>query len=111
MRHRVRPVPSRDAGVQLIQAATLEAALRELREREVRSILVEGGAELAGALLTEALVDRMIIFQAPVVLGAGARSAFAYVPPSALPGAPRWRVVGRRLIGQDLMTVYAPGAA
>lgn len=101
----------RGAGVQLVEAGTLDAALRALRGLDVRSILVEGGAELAGALLAEALVDRMIIFQAPVVLGAGARSAFAHVPAYALPDAPRWRVVGRRTIGQDLMTVYAPGAA
>jgi hypothetical protein len=53
----------------------------------------------------------MIIFQASVVLGAGARSAFAHVPAHALPDAPRWRVIGRRTLGQDLMTVYAPGAA
>jgi diaminohydroxyphosphoribosylaminopyrimidine deaminase / 5-amino-6-(5-phosphoribosylamino)uracil reductase len=100
-----------DAGVQLVEAATLEAALRALRGLEVRSILVEGGAQLAGALLAEALVDRMVIFQAPVVLGAGARSAFAHVPADGLPDAPRWRVVGRRTIGEDLVTVYAPGAA
>lgn len=100
-----------DAGVQLVEAATLEGALRQLRTLELRSILVEGGAELAGALLADALVDRMIIFQAPVVLGSGARSAFAHAPTYALPDAPRWRVVGRRPIGQDLMTVYAPGAA
>jgi diaminohydroxyphosphoribosylaminopyrimidine deaminase/5-amino-6-(5-phosphoribosylamino)uracil reductase len=50
----------------------------------------------------------MIIFQAPVLLGAGARNAFAHVPPHALPDAPRWRVTDRRMIGQDVMTVYAP---
>jgi len=100
-----------DAGVRLIQATALEEALRALRSLDIRSVLVEGGAELAGALLTHALVDRMIIFQAPVMLGAGAQSAFARVPAYALPEAPRWRVIGRRTIGADLMTVYAPGAA
>ena len=100
-----------DAGVHVVEAAGLEDALRAIRLLEVRSVLVEGGAELAGALLAQALVDRMIIFQAPVVLGPGAQSAFAHVPAHALPDAPRWRVVGRRALGQDLMTVYAPGAA
>jgi diaminohydroxyphosphoribosylaminopyrimidine deaminase/5-amino-6-(5-phosphoribosylamino)uracil reductase len=99
-----------DAGVDLVEATALEDALRKIRNLEIRSILVEGGAELAGALLAEALVDRMVIFQAPVVLGPGARSAFAHVPAAAVPDAPRWRVVGRRTIGQDLMTVYAAGA-
>jgi len=99
------------AGVRLVEATGLEDALGDLRALEIRSMLVEGGAELAGALMAHALVDRMIIFQAPVVLGAGAQSAFAHIPARALPDAPRWRVVGRRTIGQDLMTVYAPGAA
>ena len=99
-----------DAGVHIVEASTLDASLRALRSLDLRSILVEGGAELAGALLAEAVVDRMIIFQAPVVLGADARGAFAHVPAQALPNAPRWRIVEHRAMGQDLMTVYAPGA-
>jgi diaminohydroxyphosphoribosylaminopyrimidine deaminase/5-amino-6-(5-phosphoribosylamino)uracil reductase len=97
-----------DAGVQLLEG-TLPEALTALRDIDIRSVLVEGGAELAGALLNARAVDRMIIFQAPVVLGQGARSAFAHVSPQALPDAPRWRVIGRRAFGPDLMTVYAPG--
>ena len=96
------------AGVQIVRG-TLPDALMALREIDIRSILVEGGAELAGALLNAGVVDRMIIFQAPVVLGKGARSAFAHVLPHALPDAPRWRVVERRALGPDLVTVYAPG--
>ena len=88
-----------DAGIELVEASDLDDALRKIRHLDVRSILVEGGAELAGALLAGALVDRMIIFQAPVVLGVGTRSAFAHVPATALPDAPRWRVVGRVLHG------------
>jgi diaminohydroxyphosphoribosylaminopyrimidine deaminase / 5-amino-6-(5-phosphoribosylamino)uracil reductase len=99
-----------DAGVRIIEGETVAASLGALRSIGIRSILVEGGAELAGSLLAAAVVDRMIIFQAPVVLGPGARSAFAHVPAHALPDAPRWRIVARRMIGPDLMTVYAPGA-
>jgi diaminohydroxyphosphoribosylaminopyrimidine deaminase / 5-amino-6-(5-phosphoribosylamino)uracil reductase len=99
-----------DAGVRIIEGDTIAASLTALRSSGIRSILVEGGAELAGSLLAAAVVDRMIIFQAPVVLGPGARSAFAHVPAHALPDAPRWRIVARRMIGPDLMTVYAPGA-
>lgn len=99
-----------DAGVRVVEGNTVEMSLNALRSLGIRSILVEGGAELAGSLLAAAVVDRMIIFQAPVVLGPGARSAFSHAPVNALPDAPRWRVVARRMIGPDLMTVYAPGA-
>jgi diaminohydroxyphosphoribosylaminopyrimidine deaminase/5-amino-6-(5-phosphoribosylamino)uracil reductase len=43
--------PPPPAGVDALEAASLEQALRLLGEREVTSLLVEGGAELAGALL------------------------------------------------------------
>jgi diaminohydroxyphosphoribosylaminopyrimidine deaminase/5-amino-6-(5-phosphoribosylamino)uracil reductase len=99
-----------NAGVHVIEGANLSDALHALRSRDLRSILVEGGAVFAGALLGAGVVDRLIIFQAPVVLGAGARSAFAHVPAHVLPEAPRWRIVERRPIGQDVMTVYAPQA-
>jgi diaminohydroxyphosphoribosylaminopyrimidine deaminase/5-amino-6-(5-phosphoribosylamino)uracil reductase len=69
--------------------------------------MVEGGANLAGALLGGGFVDRLIIFQAPVLLGAGALPAFGVVSPGM--GAPeQWRVIDRREFGDDLMTIYAP---
>lgn len=98
----------REAGVQLMRASSLSDALQSLRALDIRSILVEGGAEVGGALLGAGCVDRMVIFQAPVVLGAGARNAFAFTPAHALPDAPRWRVIDRRTLGPDVMTVYAP---
>lgn len=98
----------RDAGVELMRASDLATALQSLRALDIRSVLVEGGAEVAGALLGAGCVDRMVIFQAPVVLGAGARNAFAFAPAHALPDAPRWRVIDRRTMGPDVMTVYAP---
>jgi diaminohydroxyphosphoribosylaminopyrimidine deaminase/5-amino-6-(5-phosphoribosylamino)uracil reductase len=95
------------AGVQVMNAASLGAALRALRTHGVRSMLVEGGARLAGSLLTDGAVDRLIIFQAPVVLGPGSLSAFAGGAGTAPPSAARLEVVSRATLGDDLMTVYA----
>jgi diaminohydroxyphosphoribosylaminopyrimidine deaminase/5-amino-6-(5-phosphoribosylamino)uracil reductase len=95
------------AGVDVVPTADLHDALGQLRERGVRHLLVEGGAGLAGALLRNALVDRLIIFQSPRILGAGARNAFAEVPPVAVADARPLRLVVRRALGDDLMTVYA----
>jgi diaminohydroxyphosphoribosylaminopyrimidine deaminase/5-amino-6-(5-phosphoribosylamino)uracil reductase len=95
-------------GVELLHAASLPNALRALRARGVRSLLVEGGAGLASAFLQEALVDRLIIFRAPIVLGAGSLNAFGGVPPSTIDTAPRWTVVDARRLGDDEMTVYKP---
>ena len=95
------------AGIEVLDAPTLPDALRTLARVGVRSMFIEGGAELAGALLTEGLVDRLVIFQAPIVLGAGALNAFATAPPALVSDAPRLDVLERRAFGTDLMTVYA----
>jgi diaminohydroxyphosphoribosylaminopyrimidine deaminase / 5-amino-6-(5-phosphoribosylamino)uracil reductase len=70
-------------------------------------MLIEGGAILAGALLAAAAVDRLIIFQAPIVLGAGALPAFGCAPAVPLADVARLPVLERRALGEDLMTVFA----
>ncbi|HEY8794524.1 MAG TPA: bifunctional diaminohydroxyphosphoribosylaminopyrimidine deaminase/5-amino-6-(5-phosphoribosylamino)uracil reductase RibD [Gemmatimonadaceae bacterium] len=96
------------AGVRVIQAASLRVALDALGAMGVRSLLVEGGARLAGALIGTGMVDRLVIFQGSAIFGAGALDAFAFVPPTEVERAPAWRALERREIGADTMTVYAP---
>jgi diaminohydroxyphosphoribosylaminopyrimidine deaminase/5-amino-6-(5-phosphoribosylamino)uracil reductase len=92
-------------GVKIQRAADFASALRGLHGRGVRHLLVEGGAGIASALAASGLVDRLITFLAPVILGQGALSAFAFLPPGP-DGPHRVRVVARREVGQDLMSVY-----
>src|SRR5215217_2138853 len=94
-------------GVEVSRATDLAGSLASLATRGVRSLLVEGGAGIAGALLESGAVDRLVIFQAPLVLGAGAVHAFAHAPATLADQAPRWRPLARRVFGPDLMTVYA----
>ena len=49
----------------------LRPALRKLAEAGLTSVLVEGGAVLAGALLAERLVDKLVWYAAPKLLGDG----------------------------------------
>lgn len=100
-----------EMGVDVITASSLGEALRALRGRGMHSIMIEGGARLAGALLFEGLVDRLVVFTAPVVLGAGALNAFLLAPAQRAEAAQRMRVVRRETFGEDLMTVYALDAA
>jgi diaminohydroxyphosphoribosylaminopyrimidine deaminase/5-amino-6-(5-phosphoribosylamino)uracil reductase len=108
-----RPDPARaaalqEAGVTLIEAATAREALTALRTHGVRSLLVEGGATLAAAFVRDALVDRLVIFRAPLVLGAGSLNAFGTAEPVRAADAQRWRLVESRRFEDDEMTVYAP---
>ena len=96
------------SGVTLLHAATSRDALVALRERGIRALLVEGGAALATALVQEALVDRLIIFRAPLVLGGGALNAFGTAPPTRAGDAPRWRLVRTQRFEDDEMSIYAP---
>ncbi|TXK43944.1 bifunctional diaminohydroxyphosphoribosylaminopyrimidine deaminase/5-amino-6-(5-phosphoribosylamino)uracil reductase RibD [Nonomuraea sp. C10] len=50
----------------------LHALLKELAAREVVSVFLEGGPTLAGAFLARGLVDRVVAYVAPALLGAGA---------------------------------------
>jgi len=96
-----------EAGVAVLSAASLREALQSLRSRGVTHLVVEGGAALASAFMEAGFVDRLITFQAPVLLGAGALSAFAALPAQKADVAPRLRVVARKTLGSDVMTIYA----
>ena len=95
------------AGVRVISSCSMSNALAQLHDSGVRALYVEGGARLAGALLTESLIDRLIIFRSPIVLGRGALQAFAFAPASAELLLAESRVVERRQIGEDVMTIYS----
>lgn len=105
------PVPAvralEAAGVQVLLSSSLYNRLEHLKSEGVRSLLVEGGARLAGALWERSLVDRLIIFQGPVVLGAGAQGAFAFAPGTTIEKAARLTVLERRALGDDSMISYA----
>jgi diaminohydroxyphosphoribosylaminopyrimidine deaminase/5-amino-6-(5-phosphoribosylamino)uracil reductase len=51
----------------------LDGALERLAGEGVQSLLLEGGPTLATAFVTEGLVDKLLLFVAPTVSGAGPR--------------------------------------
>jgi diaminohydroxyphosphoribosylaminopyrimidine deaminase / 5-amino-6-(5-phosphoribosylamino)uracil reductase len=56
---------------------SLTAALKFLATRGCNEVLVEAGPELSGCLIESRLVDELLIYMAPVILGAEARPMFA----------------------------------
>jgi diaminohydroxyphosphoribosylaminopyrimidine deaminase/5-amino-6-(5-phosphoribosylamino)uracil reductase len=97
----------RKRGVELIEASSLHQGLQRLRQKGIQSLLVEGGATLASAMLSEGLVHRLVIFQAPVSLGAGALHAFDGATPAVLQALEQYPILDRRSLGPDVMTTYA----
>lgn len=65
------------AGVEVVRVSAkrgrvdLGAAIRELGRRQILNVLLEAGAELNGAALEAGIVDKMILFYAPRIMGNG----------------------------------------
>lgn len=72
----------------------------------INSLFVEGGAETAAAFLRADLVDRLLLYRAPLLIGAG-RSALADIGLSQLSDAHgQWRLTDTRMLGSDRMDDY-----
>jgi diaminohydroxyphosphoribosylaminopyrimidine deaminase/5-amino-6-(5-phosphoribosylamino)uracil reductase len=66
----------------------------------------EGGAQAASAFLKAGLVDRLMLYRAPIVLGAG-KACLADIGLGALAEAHgQWRRVDARPLGKDSLEVY-----
>ena len=73
---------------------------------DVNDLLVEGGSEAATAFLSADLVDRMLIYRAPILIGEG-KQALGYIGLTALADAhQRWTLAGTRMLGMDRLEVY-----
>jgi diaminohydroxyphosphoribosylaminopyrimidine deaminase/5-amino-6-(5-phosphoribosylamino)uracil reductase len=73
---------------------------------DVNDLFVEGGSATATAFLAEDLVDRILIYRAPIIVGEG-KSSFGYVGLDAIADAHgRWRFVDERKLGVDRLEVY-----
>jgi diaminohydroxyphosphoribosylaminopyrimidine deaminase / 5-amino-6-(5-phosphoribosylamino)uracil reductase len=76
------------------------------RLHDVNDLLVEGGSATATAFLAEDLVDRILIFRAPIVVGEG-KSSVGYVGLDAIADAHgRWAAAGEERLGVDRLEVY-----
>jgi diaminohydroxyphosphoribosylaminopyrimidine deaminase/5-amino-6-(5-phosphoribosylamino)uracil reductase len=101
-----------DAGVRLIEVGDgsggvdLDAAMKRLAEADVTRILVEGGSRIASTLIGADLVDEVILFRAPVVVGPdGVRALDGYAL-SAIERSPRYRQIEAMVVGDDQMRRY-----
>jgi diaminohydroxyphosphoribosylaminopyrimidine deaminase/5-amino-6-(5-phosphoribosylamino)uracil reductase len=86
----------------------LAEVLARLARRDVLQALVEGGPTLHGALLGAGLVDRIVAYVAPVVLGAGGRAGYGMDPGPTLEAAARYRLVRVEPFGDDVRLDYEP---
>jgi diaminohydroxyphosphoribosylaminopyrimidine deaminase/5-amino-6-(5-phosphoribosylamino)uracil reductase len=76
------------------------------RLHDVNDLLVEGGSATATAFLAADLVDRLLIYRAPILIGEG-KSSVGYIGLDSLAdGHRRWRLADTRALGIDRLEVY-----
>ena len=84
----------------------LQALMSALGKRQINTLWVEAGATLAGALIAENLVDELIIYMAPKLLGDQARDLCHLPNLTQLTDAPLWQLQSCEPIGDDLKLIY-----
>lgn len=84
----------------------LQALMSELGKRQINTLWVEAGARLAGALIAENLVDELLVYMAPKLLGDQARGLCHLPALDKLADAPLWQLRHVEQIGDDVKLVY-----
>jgi diaminohydroxyphosphoribosylaminopyrimidine deaminase/5-amino-6-(5-phosphoribosylamino)uracil reductase len=111
-------VPSGLAGLEAEFAALprdddgldLGALMDQLSARHCNEILVESGPRLAGALLRQGLLDELIVYMAPALLGSNARPLLE-LPLEQMAGKVQLEVTDLRQVGDDYRFTVVPRAA
>ena len=107
----------RAAGVEVVRLpqpdgrVDLEALLRELSARSVNEVLVEAGPRLAGAFVEAGLVDEIVLYLAPTLLGDAGRGLFHLPSIRALQERVALEIADVRAVGADwrITAKIAPG--
>jgi len=90
--------------------ADLAAVARLLAERGFNEVTVETGGKLMGSLLAARVVDELVIYYAPTILGDSAQGLFALPEIASLEEALRPRIVDVRAVGPDWRVTARFGA-
>ncbi len=102
-----RALPLETAGVRLKEVAQdagrvdLDAALRYLAEQEINEVLLETGPTLAGSVLSAGLIDELVIYLAPHIMGDGAQGLFRLPWLKRMQDRIGLRITDVRAVGED----------
>ena len=94
------------AAMRQLRKSQPAAAMQALGKAGLTRVLVEGGGQLAAALMRADLVDRIAWFHAPAVMGGDGWPAAQAFGVEALAQMPRFRSIGTRPVGADLLSEY-----
>jgi diaminohydroxyphosphoribosylaminopyrimidine deaminase/5-amino-6-(5-phosphoribosylamino)uracil reductase len=96
-----------DAGAEVVKIAAdddrvdARAVLRDLARREINDVLVEAGPVLAGSLIGSGLVDELVIYQSPHIMGSETMGMFETPTWTALADRKTLNITDVRRVGAD----------
>ena len=73
---------------------------------DTQYLFVEGGAQTAAAFLAAGLVDKLLIYRAPILIGGGMPGVSDIGLGSLADAHGQWRQIDRRTLGSDTLEVY-----
>lgn len=84
----------------------LRQALEALAGEGFTRVFAEGGSEVASSLVSGELLDEVVLFRAPVVVGLNGVRALGGTALSAIERSPRYRLIETAVVGADTMRRY-----
>ena len=106
--------PLRKAGAEIVQisddgqAIDLRAVLDKLAELKMNEVLLETGATLSGAMLEAQLIDEMVIYVAPLLMGDAARGLYRLPHLQQMADRIELDICDVRAVGKDLRITATP---
>ncbi len=89
----------------VVKSKDLDLLVEKLNELEINQVFVEAGMTLASAMVDHCLMDELVIYQAPSLLGSG-KQFFAFDLPSTISNQMRLDHINTVVLDGDVKSVY-----
>ncbi len=97
-----------DAQSVVVKTKDLDILVEKLNELGLNHVLVEAGPTLASAMVDHCLMDELVIYQAPTLLGSG-KPFFCFDYPSTIAGQMRLEHMSTQILDGDIKSTYRIG--
>ncbi|MBT3852138.1 MAG: bifunctional diaminohydroxyphosphoribosylaminopyrimidine deaminase/5-amino-6-(5-phosphoribosylamino)uracil reductase RibD [Gammaproteobacteria bacterium] len=84
----------------------LDRFMQDLLQRNISSILVEGGQQTLNAFIGKNLFDELVLYTAPMILGKGSKDTMSSKAPMSIKKSPRLKLIKLESFGDDIKTTY-----
>ena len=92
-----------------VKSRDLSKLVAKLNEMDINQVFVEAGSKLASAMVAAGLMDELVIYQAPALLGSG-KSFYVDESKSTIEDQMRLQHVSTEVLAGDVKSVYRIGA-